>query len=97
MTKLSWGTHCAIGHTRSPEAMARRKERERAQRLADKEATAALRASGALAPSYSRAPPDHVIEEARFAMAAGPRDITAAAFGDPLPGRSALDRMRSPL
>jgi len=90
MTNLSCGTRCAIGLTRSPEAMARRKER--AQRLADKEANAALRASGALAPSYSRAPPDHVIEEARFAMAAGPRDITAAAFGDPLPGRSALDR-----
>jgi hypothetical protein len=92
MRKVSWGNHCAIGRTRSPEAMARRKERERALRLKDKEATAALRASGVLAPAYSRAPPDHVLEEARFAIAAGPRDITAAAFGDPLPGRSALDR-----
>jgi hypothetical protein len=92
MKQISHGLHCAIGRYRSPEAQARRKERERAQRLKDKEAIAALRAAGTLAAAFSREPPDHVIEEARFAIASGPRDITAAAFGDPLPGRSALDR-----
>ncbi len=95
MTKLHWGAHCAIGRTRSPEAMARRKEREQARRLADKETTATLRASGALADAYSRAPPDSVIEERDRAIAA-PRNLNAILAGDPLPGRSALDRRSRP-
>jgi hypothetical protein len=91
MTKLPWGAHCAIGRTRSPEAIARRKEREHVRRLKDKETTAAMRASGVFAPAYSRAPPDHVLAERDRAIAA-PRDLNAVLSGDPLPGRSALDR-----
>lgn len=92
MKQLPHGIHCAIGRTRSPQAKARRNERDRAKRRQDKETMAALRAAGVLAHAYSRTPPDCVIEEARAAMSAGPRDTTAALCGDPLPGRSALDR-----
>ncbi len=95
MTKLHWGTHCALGHTRSPEAMARRKDREQARRLKDKETTSLLRASGVMADAYSRAPPDSVIAERDRAIAA-PRNLNAILAGDPLPGRSALDRMSRP-
>lgn len=91
MTKLSPSVHSALGRALRPDAYARRKERERVRRLKDKEITAALRASGALTAAYSRAPPDHVIEERDRALA-GTRDLSAIAFGDPLPGRSALDR-----
>lgn len=96
MTKLPWGAHCAVGRTRSPQARARRAERERARRNQEKDTMAALRASGVLAHAYSRQPPDHVIAERDAALAAGHRDITAAQCGDPLPGRSALDRKGQP-
>ncbi len=92
--KLSWGTRCAIGRTRSPQAKARRNERDRAMRQPDKQTMAELRAAGILPVAYSRQPPDHVIAERDAALAAGYRDITAAQCGDPLPGRSALDRRR---
>ncbi len=46
--------------------------------------------AGGLAPS------PETIEEAARAIAAGPRNITAALCGDPLPGRSALDRRSRP-
>jgi hypothetical protein len=36
--------------------------------------------------------PPHVLAERDIAMAAGARDLTAEFFGDPPPGRSALDR-----
>ena len=89
--KLSWGTRCAIGRTRSPQAKARRNERDRAMRQRDKQTMAELRAAGILPVAYSRQPPDHVIAE-RDAAIAAPRELSAVAFGDPLPGRSALDR-----
>lgn len=92
MTKLPHGLHCALGRTRSPQAKARRNERDRAQRRANNETLAALRAAGLMPAAYSRTPPDCVLEEARAAISAGPRDTTAAVCGDPLPGRSALDR-----
>ena len=36
--------------------------------------------------------PDHVLAEREQCLARQPRDLTAAIVGDPLPGRSALDR-----
>jgi response regulator RpfG family c-di-GMP phosphodiesterase len=36
--------------------------------------------------------PDHVLAERDQRLARQPRDLTAAIVGDPLPGRSALDR-----
>jgi hypothetical protein len=36
--------------------------------------------------------PDHVLAERDRTLARAPRDLTAAIAGDPLPGRSALDR-----
>lgn len=36
--------------------------------------------------------PAHVLIERAVRRALAPRDLTAAVFGDPLPGRSALDR-----
>ncbi len=92
MTKLPWGVHCAIGRTRSPHAKARRNERDRAMRRENNKVLAEMRATGVLPPAYSKQPPDHVIAERDAALAAGYRDITAAQCGDPLPGRSALDR-----
>ncbi len=91
MTKLSWGAHCAMGRTRSPQAKARRNERDRAMRRENKKVLAEMRAAGVLPPAYSKQPPDHVIAERDRVMAA-PREMSAIAFGDPLPGRSALDR-----
>ncbi len=91
MTKLSWGAHCAAGRTRSPQAKARHNERDRAMRRENNNVIAEMRAAGVLAPAYSKQPPDHVIAE-RDAAIAAPRGMSAIAFGDPLPGRSALDR-----
>jgi hypothetical protein len=36
--------------------------------------------------------PDHVLAERDRTLAQAPRDLIAAVVGDPLPGRSALDR-----
>jgi hypothetical protein len=36
--------------------------------------------------------PDHVLAERDQTLARAPRDLIAAIMGDPLPGRSALDR-----
>jgi hypothetical protein len=41
---------------------------------------------------HSVAVPDHVLAEREQCLARPPRDLTAAIAGDPLPGRSALDR-----
>ncbi len=94
MTKLPWGVHCAAARARSPQAKARRNERDRAMRRENNKVIAEMRAAGVLPPAYSKQPPDHVIAE-RDAAIAAPREMSAIAFGDPLPGRSALDRRRS--
>jgi IS30 family transposase len=39
--------------------------------------------------------PEHVLTERDQRLARQPRDLTAAIAGDPLPGRSALDRLQS--
>ncbi len=60
-------------------------------RQPDKQTMAELRAAGILPVAYSRQPPDHVIAERDTAFAA-PRDPLRELCGEPLPGRSALDR-----
>lgn len=40
--------------------------------------------------------PDYVMAERERRMMLAPRDLTAAFFNDPLPGYSALDRIREP-
>ncbi len=95
MTKLSWGAHCAMGRARSPQAKARRNERDGAMRRENNKVIAEMRAAGVMPPAYSKQPPDHVIAE-RDAAVAAPREMSAIAFGDPLPGRSALDRRTRP-
>ena len=92
MTRLPWGAHSAVGRPRSPQAKARRNERDRAMRRENNRVIAEMRAAGVLPPLYSKQPPDHVIAERDRVMAA-PRELSAVAFGAPLPGRSALDRM----
>ena len=89
MTTFPFGLHCAVGRTRSPEAKARRRERERAQRALVRETVAAAREGGTYRGPPR--PPEEVIAERDHAIAA-PRSLSAIAFGDPLPGRSALDR-----
>ena len=89
MTTLPFGLHCAVGRTRSPEAKARRAERDRARRAQEKETLAVARQGGAY--HGPRRPPEEVIAERDHAIAA-PRSLSAVAFGDPLPGRSAPDR-----
>jgi len=90
MTTLPFGLHCALGRrTRSPEAKARRAERDRARRAQEKETLAAAREGGTYRGPPR--PPEEVIAERDYAIAA-PRSLSAIAFGDPLPGRSALDR-----
>ncbi len=63
MTKLPFGLHCAVGRARSPQAKARRNERDRAMRRENNNVIAEMRATGVLPPAYSKQPPDHVIAE----------------------------------
>jgi hypothetical protein len=51
------------------------------------------RGAGNVARARSAVPPPHVIEEAEK-VASAPRTLLMLQFGDPPPGRSALDRMR---
>ena len=86
---FSRGLRISVGHRRSAEAKARRRERERTQRALVWEIMAVAREGGTYR-GFPR-PPEDVIAERDHAIAA-PRSLSAIAFGDPLPGRSALDR-----
>lgn len=66
----------------------RRRERERAWRAEAKQSAHMVQSSSA------HIPPDVLDDRDRRADLL-PRDLTAALQGDPLPGRSALDRLRA--
>jgi len=51
--------------------------------------------TGLAAPKPKSHAPDSVTEEL-IRAASAPRSLTAAVFGDPLPGRSALDKLKRP-
>jgi hypothetical protein len=74
----------------TPEQRIKRNEYER-ERRRDRDKTFSRKA-GIVFEAHKARIPDAVIAERDARYSASHRDLTAAFFGDPLPGRSALDR-----
>jgi excinuclease UvrABC helicase subunit UvrB len=76
--------------SQTPEQRIKRNEYER-ERRRDRDKTFSRKA-GIVFEAHKARIPDAVIAERDARYSASHRDLTAAFFGDPLPGRSALDR-----
>lgn len=80
-----------IKHRLSLSVAAREKERERSRQRA-REARAVEK--GVLHPTAAPSPPAATVAARRAEIPDDTRGLTARVLGDPLPGRSALDRER---